>query len=1231
MKFFVLILFTILLLVAPIFVFADCSKAGTTVIFINGIWEDEASARSDKNLLQNKFLTYSNLDNVTFISGYNASHAGGAADIINSIMEAYGNNGVDYDLTNILLKAHTDLATQKILLVGHSQGTFYTNAAYDYLTGHGVDANSIAVYNVATPADKVEGGGKYLTSSTDEVISTIVATLAQKAYANKPLPANIDIKIPKDMPQSVSEDGHSFNAVYLGLAPDRIIGDMDTEINNLKSGDSNKTECFAEPKTDVVYNIKDGVYKTIDEAITYFGETPTSPFKTPEQMLSFASGAWQGIYGFGKSIFNGIGNVFASIGSNVFLTSSLTGSLTQEPAIYTPIEPISVQNEPQLSADTGLADYNGTGGPEINPSTEEGAQDLLDDIQEKLDIIRQQILLLLQKQNPSLISKPDDKINEKQDKQDDQNDQNQEDNQDDNQNDNTGSTSSGGDSPTFGIVAYTISNLTISPDGDGVDDTTSIDLEFSEQVKTDVNIFDSNGEKVRDLYSSSSVKNPEVKIWDGKDNSEKVVPNGVYTISVAISDSAGNSLTDTSKTITVDAIFQVQPETTPKILINEVQIEGADVRQDFIELYNPSNTDDVYLKGYRLVKRAQTSTTDTTIKSWADDFISKIPPNSYYLWVSSTDEDYPALISADVWTKQNISSNNGIGIRYGAENTGQLIDAVGWGTFSNTLFKGNSYPQNPEANHSIQRRWDLSTNKPQDTNNNSIDFMIFNQPTPKADSPRYYLFDNSMVASDLTLKKSQSPYLFKGNIHILSGVTLTIEPGVVIKFYDTASGMTVDGTIKAVGTDADKIIFTSFLDDEYGGDANADGNSSSPAAGDWQTINFTGNSLDSEFQYVLVRYGGIGLKQWGSAVIVNQSSFSLKNSVFENNLNRGLCLINSKATIDSNQFLNQEKADMWSDFIPSAVYVVGGSGQITNNYFKDNATGISLNDWSDSLGNTSGAEMAVQNNNFEDEAHSVILNTFDGPSFSGNKIVGDPDTLGTFNAILVHAGTHKDVTLKPDLPYLFDNIYTVYEGSTLTLEPGVIVEFRDNWAAMEIHGTLKAIGTSDNPIIFRHYYYDRDWSGPGKWLGLYFAKSSKDSDLENIDISFAGSLSLSDKKSYGAAIRVDQSSISLKNSKVWSNSNCGIFLENSGSVIDGVQFFNHKETGAAAVAIQGGSPEIKNSNFQTQSYGIYKSNWINPDTAEVVPPTPNLHDLDPADPEKNLFTDSIVADIYTAP
>jgi hypothetical protein len=103
------------------------------------------------------------------------------------------------------------------------------------------------------------------------------------------------------------------------------------------------------------------------------------------------------------------------------------------------------------------------------------------------------------------------------------------------------------------IIIYTISKTTISPNNDGVDDDTDIDWKFSEVVKANVDIVDSLGNVVfENFYQSNSVTNPQIKTWDGKDSLGVVVPDGIYTIKVVITDEANNTTTDTSKTITIN-------------------------------------------------------------------------------------------------------------------------------------------------------------------------------------------------------------------------------------------------------------------------------------------------------------------------------------------------------------------------------------------------------------------------------------------------------------------------------------------------------------------------------------------------------------------------------------------------------------------------------------------------------------------------------------------------------
>jgi hypothetical protein len=66
-------------------------------------------------------------------------------------------------------------------------------------------------------------------------------------------------------------------------------------------------------------------------------------------------------------------------------------------------------------------------------------------------------------------------------------------------------------------------------------------------------------------------------------------------------------------------------------------------------------------------------------------------------------------------------------------------------------------------------------------------------------------------------------YVVSGFIDINS--SLTIQPGTVVKFKNE-SGMNIrgEGIILAQGTPDASIVFTSYHDDEHGGDTNNDGN-----------------------------------------------------------------------------------------------------------------------------------------------------------------------------------------------------------------------------------------------------------------------------------------------------------------------------------------------------------------------------------------------------------------------
>lgn len=135
---------------------------------------------------------------------------------------------------------------------------------------------------------------------------------------------------------------------------------------------------------------------------------------------------------------------------------------------------------------------------------------------------------------------------------------------------------------------------------------------------------------------------------------------------------------------------------SPPLIISAVQTGGTNGRtsDDFIELFN-TNAVAVNLNGYRLVKRTSTGTTDTLIKSWTTD--TWLAPHGFYLWANSGFTS----ITPDTATSATISDNNAVALRFGANDTGMLVDAISWGNSANGFINVSS--DNPPAGLALVR------------------------------------------------------------------------------------------------------------------------------------------------------------------------------------------------------------------------------------------------------------------------------------------------------------------------------------------------------------------------------------------------------------------------------------------------------------------------------------------------------------------------------------------------
>lgn len=185
------------------------------------------------------------------------------------------------------------------------------------------------------------------------------------------------------------------------------------------------------------------------------------------------------------------------------------------------------------------------------------------------------------------------------------------------------------------------------------------------------------------------------------------------------------------------------------------------------------------------------------------------------------------------------------------------------------------------------------------------------------------------IYSNTTWNVAGSPYVVTGNIVVFDNVTLTIDPGVTVKF-DDGIDMEIRGTLSAIGTLADTIVFTS--------------NSATPVRGSWPGLDFQ-TDLNSTLQFVKVMYAYRGL--WTFDAIY--TSWSLYNCRFSENtvgvyVNSGeinnfyYCKFDNNTNgITSVQYSNISNCD----FTSNSAGGVGGlyDTYVTNCNFFGNGTG----------------------------------------------------------------------------------------------------------------------------------------------------------------------------------------------------------------------------------------------------------------------------------------------------
>ena len=264
------------------------------------------------------------------------------------------------------------------------------------------------------------------------------------------------------------------------------------------------------------------------------------------------------------------------------------------------------------------------------------------------------------------------------------------------------------------------------------------------------------------------------------------------------------------------------------------------------------------------------------------------------------------------------------------------------------------------------------------------------------------------ISSDTTWSAGESPFIVDGSVAVSIGATLTVQPGVEVRFQSGAS-LDVQGHIVAIGSSSKPILLTSAQ--------------AAPVPGDWHGITSAPSSAEAHvtFDHVTVQYAEIGVDASGP--------ISLTSCVIADSLGSAVRLTN-----------------------------VGSSTAVINNEFRDSG-GYGL----EASALAQGADLS-----FVDLGANTFTRNNGGDAGRNVSLTGTvahdwvtPGALAYRCDLDVAAGAHLTMQAS-DTAYLCDDL-DVAAGATLTIAPETNLDFNEGGVVM-VAGNLEARGLMAAPI-----------------------------------------------------------------------------------------------------------------------------------------------------------------------
>ena len=248
---------------------------------------------------------------------------------------------------------------------------------------------------------------------------------------------------------------------------------------------------------------------------------------------------------------------------------------------------------------------------------------------------------------------------------------------------------------------------------------------------------------------------------------------------------------------------------SPNLVISQFQAGGtANPNDEFVEIHNIGSSP-VDLNGYRIVYRSANGTNDVgPFGVWSTSTI--LQPGQFYL-IAST--GYSGSTAADSTYDPGVclcsmsATAGGLAIRQGDNNTGTIIDAVGWGAATNIFFEGTRTTAPPNSTSQLR-----VLNSCQDTDNNSADFANQNPATARN--------RNTPVSSCSGGGATLFAALGANPSTVAPGQNTKLTVTVIPATNPPSTGITVSGNLTSIGGSATQ----TFFDDGTNGDTTAGDN-----------------------------------------------------------------------------------------------------------------------------------------------------------------------------------------------------------------------------------------------------------------------------------------------------------------------------------------------------------------------------------------------------------------------